>query len=85
MNYLPTHIIDEIIIRTDFQTAISLHNEYAIKKLYNPKLHTWIWASFNGHLKVIKWFHENNIPFMKMWTRRHGWYMYYPMEYSTKW
>jgi hypothetical protein len=59
--YLPTEIIDEIIVKTDFLTAITLQNEYAIKKLYNSKEHTWSWASRNGHLEIIVWFHKKRI------------------------
>jgi hypothetical protein len=56
---LPTEIIDEIILRTDFQTAISLNNKYAIKKLYDPKKHTFDFAASEGHLEILNWLHEN--------------------------
>jgi hypothetical protein len=58
---LPTEIIDEIILRTDFQTAILLNNEYAIKKLYVPKKHTFDFAASEGHLEILKWLHKNTV------------------------
>jgi hypothetical protein len=72
MDYLPTEIIDEIIIRTDFQTAITLHNEYAIKKLYNPKIHHWEWAAKYGHLEVIKWLHVNRTEGCTYWAMNYA-------------
>ena len=58
---LPNEIIDEILIYSiDFVSAIKLKcNNYIINTLYNPIIHTWNWASENGHLEIIKFLHEN--------------------------
>jgi hypothetical protein len=51
MDFLPNEIIDEIIVRTDFLTAIISKNDYAIGKLFEPYIHTWLWAAQNGQKK----------------------------------
>ena len=57
---LPTEIIDRIlVIHNDFNTAVSLKNEYVIKKLYDKNKHTWNWAAENGCLDVVKWLYTN--------------------------
>ena len=45
MEKLPREIRDEIMLSTNFETVIKNDNKYAIKKLYNPKIHTWKWAA----------------------------------------
>jgi hypothetical protein len=55
----PLEIIYLIILFTDFETSITVGNEYTSKKLYNPQNHTWNLAAKNGHLKVIEWLHKN--------------------------
>lgn len=58
---LPNEIIDEILIYSmNFVSAIKLKcNNYIINSLYNPVIHTWNWASVNGHLEIIKFLHKN--------------------------
>ena len=68
MDFLPIEIIDEIIVRTDFLTAIRLKNDYAIKKLYKPYTHTWNWAAGHGHLDVVKFLHENRTEGCTTWA-----------------
>ncbi len=58
MNW-PIKIIDKIIQFTDFQTAVSIKNVFCIKKMFNPKIHTWNWSAGGGHLEVVKWLHMN--------------------------
>ena len=55
----PKEIQDKILLYTDFETAPKAGNEYCIKKLYDPKKHTWKWACKNGHLDVVKFLHKN--------------------------
>jgi hypothetical protein len=58
---LPTELIDAIILHTDFQTSVTLGNEYTSFKFYIPIIHTWNWAAENGYINVIKWLHQYNI------------------------
>jgi hypothetical protein len=55
----PLEIIDLIILHTDFETSITLNNEYTSKKLYNPDKNTWNLAADNGNLEVVKFLHRN--------------------------
>jgi hypothetical protein len=52
-------IIDLIILYTDFETSISLYNDYTSKKLYNPDKNTWDLEAKNGHLEVVEYLHKN--------------------------
>ena len=51
---LPIEIIDHIICFTDLHTAIILGNEYAIKKLYNPRFHSTYWAA-GKDIEILKY------------------------------
>ena len=56
---VPVEIYDDIVLQTDFVTAVRLENEYAIANLYDTEVHTWDWAAKKGHLEIVKWLHEN--------------------------
>ncbi len=32
---------------------------FFINELYNSTKHTFLWASENGYLEVVKWLHKN--------------------------
>ena len=62
MIHLPNELIDKILLYTnDIHLAITLKRTYVIKKLFNPKIHTWENASSNGHLDIIKWARGNGL------------------------
>jgi ankyrin repeat protein len=53
---LPTEIIDLCILYTgDFSLALKLGNQFAINKLYNPKIHNWANVVSFEELTVAKW------------------------------
>lgn len=61
MSKLPHELIDKIILYTDLETclkAFKWKNEYIIKKIYDKKIHTLIWAAGNGHLETLKWLYN---------------------------
>jgi hypothetical protein len=71
MQSLPPEIIDRILLKLgDFLTAIELGSIYAAKKLYNPDIHKWNWASSNGYFGVIKFLYiygsKNDSPIWAM-------------------
>ena len=57
---VPREIYDEIICLTDFQTAVTLQNEYAIANLYQKKKVTWRYSIREYDLNAIKWLYKKN-------------------------
>jgi hypothetical protein len=58
---LPYELKSKIFLFTDFQTCLKHNMIYEAKKLFNPKIHTWTWASNFGNLKIVKFLHDNRI------------------------
>lgn len=54
----------ELALRTkDFNLACTLNDTSIIKKLYNPKIHTWRWGVTRGYNNVIAIFYLEGIRF----------------------
>ena len=60
IHQLPQELIDNIFIFTNFSIAVTYNNQWAIKKFYNPNIHTYLWSVHNNQLNIIKW----------LWCRR---------------
>ena len=59
---LPWELIDDILVLTgNFLLALQLKRFYAAKKLFNPMIHTWEFASKYDHLDILKFLHDNRI------------------------
>lgn len=57
---LPQEIISDILVETkDIELSCGMNDEYAIKKIYDPFLHTWNYAAKHNYLELIKWLHVN--------------------------
>ena len=67
LNILPADCIGIIEDYCDFLTLVRLNSPKA-HTAYDSTIHTWKWASENGHLEVVQWLHEHRTEGCTTWA-----------------
>jgi hypothetical protein len=60
MSNLPTEIVDMILVfLNDIDAALELKRNSVIKNIYDPQVHTPVWACEHGNLAFLKWLKDH--------------------------
>lgn len=57
----PDEIFDNIIYHTNKLELAVKFSSYTAWQIYNPRIHTWEWATKNNLLYVLKWFYKTKV------------------------
>ena len=62
--HIPQELVDEILLNLPIDKAIPTASDYIIKKMYDPKIHTWMFAIKHGYVNLVKYLWSLDMPIL---------------------